>query len=287
MRMETKAKTIAWIVLGVCGMLAVPGIGMAGESQASGWYVAGGAGVNWISDMDQAGWNRDTICYPGDDCGSQDIGGYRWYYDLDADSGSMLEVAVGRRFGNLRVELSANHRENDIDQKFSDITYLDGSPVVPRQTSSYSSEVTISIDDLETSTLLLNVYYDFPLVHSRITPYVGAGVGLSYTKLSGVFFRDDFSCTTGCNASPAEFYNSFQDENLSDTVFSRHLYAGADYSLNDSVLLGMKVTYSLVNSMSDTGRYIDHPVPDLPNHTRISDMDHWSLTLGLKYLFGH
>lgn len=283
-------QAIASVVLGVCVLLAAPGQGMAGESQPSGWYVGAGAGLNWISDMKQAGWNRDDICYPNDDCtGKASIGGYRWFYDLDADRGSLFEIAIGRRFGNLRLELSANQRENDIDQEFTSITYLDGSAIVPKEMSNYSSQTTVSIDDLKTRTLLLNVYYDFPLAHSRVTPYVGAGVGLSYTKLSGLFFRAEYSCTSGCSATPpeAEYYNSWQDEDLSDTVFSKHLYAGADYSLDDRFLLGLKASYSLVNDMRDKGRYIDHPILGQLNQTRISDMDHWSLTLDLKYLFGH
>ena len=86
-------RRVASAVLGVCVALGVSGQGMAGESQHSGWYAGAGAGVNWISDMEQAGWNRDTICYPTDDCtGKASIGGYRWFYDLDADRGSLFEI---------------------------------------------------------------------------------------------------------------------------------------------------------------------------------------------------
>ena len=273
------------VLLAVCLILVVPCTSMADESRASGWYVGAGAGVNWMSDMDQTGWNRDDICYPVNDCDGQDIGGYRWFYDLDADRGNLFELAIGRRFGNLRLELSANHRQNDIDQNFIGITYLDGSTITSREMGNYSSQTEASIDDLETRSLLLNAYYDFLPVHSRMIPYVGVGVGLSYAKLSGLFFRSEYSCTNGCGDTPADFYTSWQDEALTDTVFSRHLYAGADYRLGDRVLLGLKVSYSQVNDMSDTGRYIDHPLPDGLNHTRISDMDHWSLAFGLKYLF--
>ena len=289
MKLALEWRRIAIVVLGVCIVLGVPGQGVADEPQRSGWYVGAGAGMNWIADMEQAGWNRDHICYPNDDCTDRaSIGGYRWFYNLDADRGSLLEIVIGRMFGNLRLELSANRQENDVDQEFTGITYLDGSAIMPAATSNYTSSSTTTIDDLRTSTLLLNVYYDFPLARSRITPYLGAGVGLSYVKLSGLFFRSEYSCTNGCNASPsaAEYYNSWQDENLSDTVFSKHLYAGADYSLSDRFLLGMKLSYSMIDDIMDKGRYIEHPIPGLLNRTKIKDMDHWSLTLGLKYLFG-
>ena len=145
-----------------------------------------------------------------------------------------------------------------------------------------------SIDNLLTRSLLPNVYYDFPLANSRITPYLGIGLGLSHVKLSRLFFRAEYSCSGKCNAelSPPGAYNSWQDENLSDIVFSKHLYAGADYRLNNGFLLGLKLFYSLVNDMKDTGRYIEHPVPDLLNHTTISGMDHWSVTVNLKYFLG-
>lgn len=288
MKQALDGRRIASVALGACAMLSVPSQGVATDLQSSGWYVGVGAGLNWISEMDQAGWNRDHICYPMDDCAGRDIGGYRWFYDLDAGAGSMFEIAVGRRLGNLRLELSANRRDNDIDQNFTDITYLDGSAIAPKPNSDYTSRSMASIEDLETWSLILNAYYDFPISHSRITPYVGAGLGLSHVKLSGLFFRSEYSCSGLCDAelSPPGAYNSWQDENLSDTVFAKHLYAGADYRLDDGFLLGLKLSYSLVNDMKDTGRYIEHPVPDLQNHTKISDMDHWSMTVSLKYFFG-
>ena len=275
------------ILLGLGVLLGTPG--MAGDAQRSGWYVGAGIGANWMSDMNQSGWNRDTLCYPGWDCSNRaSVDGYRWFYDLDTDRGSMFELTVGRILGNVRLELSANRRENDIDQKFSDITHFDGSQILADSTSNYISQSEATMDRLRTQTLQLNAYYDFPLAHSRVTPYVGVGVGVSDVKLYGLYFRSEYSCTSGCNAelSPPAAYNSWQDEDLSDTVFSMHLHAGADYSLGDKLSLGLKLTYSEMDDMRDTGRYIDHPLPDEINHTKISDMDHWSLTLGLRYLLG-
>lgn len=275
------------MLLGLAVLLGAPA--MADGAQHSGWYVGVGLGANWLSDMNQDGWNRDTFCYPVDDCSNKDtIEGYHWFYDLDADRGSLFELAVGRGFGNVRLELSANRRENDLGQKFTGITYLDGSQILPDSMSNYTSRSETSIDRLRTQTLQLNAYYDFPLAHSRVTPYLGVGVGLSDVKLYGLFFRSRHACTRGCDAelSPPGAYDSWQDEDLSDTVFSMHLHAGADYSLGDRLLAGLKLTYSEVDDMRDTGRYIEHPLPDELNHTKIRDMDHWSLTLGLKYLLG-
>ena len=45
-----------------------------------------------------------------------------------------------------------------------------GSATTPLLGSSYESSATARVDDLTTRTLSANVYYDFPLARSRITP---------------------------------------------------------------------------------------------------------------------
>ena len=149
------------ILLGLGVLLGTPG--MAGDAQHSSWYVGAGIGANWMADMNQSGWNRDTICYPDWDCSNRaSIDGYRWFYDLDADRGNLFELVIGRGFGNVRLEVSANRRENDIDQKFADITYFDGSQPQLDSMSNYTSQSEATMDRLRTQTLQLNAYYDFP-----------------------------------------------------------------------------------------------------------------------------
>ena len=76
-------------------------------------------GINKASGIEQAGHNRDNICYPEDDCshvgGAPD--GFRWYYDLDADEGAAFEVSIGRALGSIRLELALAQRKNDVEQK--------------------------------------------------------------------------------------------------------------------------------------------------------------------------
>ena len=55
--------------------------------------------------MKQAGHNRDNICYPNFRCSGMPEG-YRWFYNLPPDLGTAFEVAVGRDFGDVRVEVS-------------------------------------------------------------------------------------------------------------------------------------------------------------------------------------
>ena len=102
--------------------LGASGKSAAGEPRRSGWYMGAGAGANWSSSMEQMGHNRETTCYPNDDCSHLPGGipdGYRWRYDLEADTGVAFEAAIGFMFDGVRLELSASQRNNDLEQKFS------------------------------------------------------------------------------------------------------------------------------------------------------------------------
>ena len=289
MRASSIKLRVIMIALALCAILGLAGASAAQEAKPSGWYVGAGAGINKASGIEQAGHNRDNICYPEDDCshvgGAPD--GYRWYYDLDADEGSAFEVSIGRAMGAFRLELALAQRKNDVEQKFTDITYLDGSRSMARPVSNYSSTTTNRVDDLTTRTLSLNLYYDFSRPGSRFTPYLGAGVGVSFVELSGVFFEARYSCKDpGSNCDMPEQYDGRQNEDLTDTVLSAHLHAGLDYRVSERMLVGVKLTYSMVGDMEAKGGYDFHPVPDLTNTTEITGMNHFSLMLGVKYYFG-
>ena len=264
------------------------------ETGRSGWYIGGGIGVNWTYPIDQAGWNRDTYCYPdSDSCAmpgpSADIQGYRWMYDLDMDAGSAFEISVGRMFNRWRLELSAAQRNNAIEQKFKSVTFLDGSVDTPPSGNTVTSNAMARIDDLTTRTLSVNAYYDFTDVFERITPYVGVGLGVAFVEISGVHFSARYEDTADPARDLSEF-NSSQDADISDTVFVGHFYAGTDYSLTDQTLLGVKLTYSLMGDVEHTGTYSDASDacagPAFPNHNTFSGPRQFSVMFTAKYLFG-
>ena len=289
MRASSIKLRVIMIALALCAILGLAGASAAQEAKPSGWYVGAGAGINKASGIEQEGHNRDTICYPEDDCshvgGAPD--GYRWYYDLDADEGSAFEVSIGRAMGAFRLELALAQRKNDVEQKFTDITYLDGSRSMARPVSNYSSTTTNRVDDLTSRTLSLNLYYDFSRPGSLFTPYLGAGVGVSFVELSGVFFEARYSCKDpGSNCDMPEQYDGRQNEDLTDTVLSAHLHAGLDYRVSERMLVGVKLTYSMVGDMEAKGGYDFHPVAGIGNTNEITGMNHFSLMLGVKYFFG-
>ena len=253
-------------------------------AQDPNWYVTAGLGLSKPGSIAQSGNNTDNICYPTHAC-TQTPSGYRWYYDHDADRGPALELGVGRSWNDFRVELAASRLKNDLTQHFVGITYLDGVSVTPAMDSAYRETAETSVGALITSSLAINLYRDFPGT-DRFTPYIGIGLGASHVNLTDVFFRGRYFCISeSCRGRPEGEFDSWQNSDFSDFVFSRHAYAGLDYDLDSRFKLGLKLTYRQVDEMSDTGGYIQHPVPNQVNVNRLSDTNHWSLTLELKRYF--
>lgn len=260
----------------------------AGDPARSGWYLAAGFGATRTATTTQAGRNRDTTCYPGNDCSHLAGGaptGYRWFYDLRTDTGTAFEVAVGRAFGDVRVEASAARRVANVEQVFTGTIYLDGTERVRAADSDYRSTSQSSIEDLTTHTLALNVYRDFPLPERAITPYVGAGLGLSAVKLSGEFYRSRYSCREGRQCEDPGQYDSYVDTAESGTVLSGHVHAGVGYALHDRLMLDLKLSFSALDGFEDETGYVFHKIDGLTRKTEIGGVRQWSLTVGLRYLF--
>ena len=290
-----KFSTVWLFTVGAMVMVFALSSNVSAETERSGWYIGGGIGANWTDDMDMVGWNRDTYCYP-DSCDtpglSQDSGvsipGYRWSYNYDMEVGSAFEIAIGRAFNRLRLEISAAQRKNDVDQKFSSITYLDGRPTYRPldKNNKVASNSMGRTDDLTTRILSLNAYYDFLDTLPRITPYLGVGLGVAFVKISGVYFSSDYKDPSN-PSKDLSFYNSRKDVDVTDTVFVGNLYAGTDYSLTDETLLGLKLTYSMMDDIENTAGYLYHPVgPAFTSQESFSGPRQWSVMVTVKYLFG-
>ena len=165
----------SFITSAVGGFLILcPIVGVAAQGPSrSEWYLGGGIGSNWASDMSQEGWNRETTCYPTDGCFDADpvpeLSGYRWRYDIAAAAGAVFEVSAGRFFDRTRLEFSLRQRENGLNQMFRSITEYDGTPLRERSGSSVVSTSQASIDHLTVRTLTLNAYYEFPETFGRIS----------------------------------------------------------------------------------------------------------------------
>ena len=281
----TTRAVLAMLGLGV-GFLAAADRSAADERPSPGWYLAAGVGVTGASGMEQAGWNRDTTCYPDDDCGHLPGGaprGYRWFYDLAADRGAAVDIAVGRTFGPVRLEVAFAQRRHGVEQAFSGATYLEGVRLVPAAVSDYESSSAGSVDDLTTRTVSVNAYRDVPFVKGPIQPYVGAGIGLSAVELSGLYYEGRYQCRADAACEDPGQYDGRQDVDMSDIVPSGHLYAGADMDVGGRFHVDVKLAYSLIADIKDESAYEFHKVPGLTSTTAISGIRQWSLMLGVRY----
>ena len=206
----------------------------------------------------------------------------------------MFEISTGLILDRTRLELSLAQRKNSLDQMFRSITDYDGMAMEERRGSSVVSSTESSIDTLTVRALVLNAYYDFPGTYRGISPYLGAGLGPAFVEVSGVHFSSEYEDTSGNDQAhnpPLSFYNSRQDANLSNTVLAGHLHAGADYSLNDKTVLGLKLTYSMMGDIEASSGYSRRPLherdSDFPNHNTFTGARYWTLTLTVKRLFGN
>ncbi len=282
---STARVMLATLGLGI-GFLAAADWSMAGEHQTSGWYLETGAGVTRTAGMEQSGWNRDTTCYPDDDCGHLTGGaptGYRWFYDLRADRGTAAEIAIGRHLGPWRLEAALTQRRNGVGQAFTGITYLDGSRLMPAADSDYESSSTGSVDDLTTRTVSLNAYRDVRIKESPVTPYVGAGLGISFVELAGLYYESMYRCKVDVACDDPGQYDGRQDVAVSDVVPSGHLYVGADMAIGPKFLLDLKLSYSVIGDIEDEDAYAFHKVPGLTSTASVSGIRQWSLMLGVRY----
>ncbi len=208
----------------------------AGGWTSSGWYLGGSVGATWAGELDQDGWNRDTICYPDHACfdaaPTPSVSGYRWHYGVGASSGVGYEIAVGRIFGRARLALSLAQRSHGLDPMFHSLSYYDGAPVVARLGGTVASHAQASIDHMRVRTLALHAYHDLRVAYGRVVPYVGIGAGPAFATVSGLRFSaryEDVSADAPAYDPPLSFYDGSLEEDLSDTVPAAHLHAGADY----------------------------------------------------------
>ena len=106
--------------------------------------------------------------------------GAGWKTTYDRAAGILAGLSAGYRFGGrLRVEAEWFHRESAYDQT-SPVTSATGDTFAKLDGEIQRAEDRIG--SLSSQNVFANAYIDFP-GRSRVTPYVGAGVGIGLTAL--------------------------------------------------------------------------------------------------------
>lgn len=250
-----------------------------------GWYVEVGAGLGMESEFKHEGQNLDVLCYPTNpDCPSHT--GYHWHYDITAESGSAIHIAVGRRVNRWRFDVTAAQDVRNIEQMFSSITYLGGQAIPPRLDNGVIEMTGAGVGSLYRRSARFNAFYDLVSSNRRLVPYVGGGVGLSQLTATDVYFSNQFSCAPDATCtSSLEFYNILQNADNEAVRLSALGYAGVDYQLTPQVTFGLRFALSHTGELEDNSTYTIHPLPDLTNTAVFGPFWLHDLVASVRYEF--
>ncbi len=256
-----------------------PAIAMQGGSVGNcymrgdvGYSVSGDPDVKWP--VNNGVWD-DTIAGGGNGDGFVDANEISYVNagsnvsNVSLENTWLAEVGAGCGSGSrgFRGELMFGYRG---DRK------LDGEPGIytPPPPVGPAPPVVPPIDDplhtsIQTYTLMLNLYKDLG-TYNRLTPYVGAGVGVAYHDVDQVFF-------TG---NPA-LVNRIEGDK--DIAFAWSLMAGVGYQISERAILDFGYRYINMGDAKsgrvDTAGFVNPAV-------EIDDIDAHEFKVGMRYHFG-
>ena len=303
---------------------------------ASGFYVSGELGMNFGSSLDTNGSTNDraSVCDEyinpdyaaimddgqGNSCTAPIRGeGDGWKNDFSSDEGILFGTALGYRIrdSRFRAELEYFYRGTGYDET-SDVPSAAG--VNQDKIAQEIVTATDRIGGLTSHNLFANLYMDFEN-DSRFTPYVGFGVGLGFTDVDygSVWQRNLNPCaiatgatsgscgpdTTNTGINPTVIQQnlagttSVVDTELDDTLFGYQVLFGVDYTLTESVLLGVKGRWVSFESFRDDGivwnplrshsPYLRKPGAQdrefVEGDFKVDDIEMFAVSLNLKYRF--
>ncbi len=243
---------------------------------AGGWYLRGDAG---ISVPFEPTLKTDTP-----------ISAIK-YEDVKTDVSGFGGLGFGYAFSNgIRVDLTADYTLPYQITGFGS-----------RASSTSSSVPTVFETKIQSATVMANGYYDIG-TWSNITPYLGAGVGVSWTRVTDSFLDPDIAIELakvqgltvhmdGANNRQAD-YDSYN--------FAWALMAGAAIRLSDHFDVDVGYRYLNTGTTRSGGTMATDPRatltggvanPDqgqtksLNNYTRILDSGEHQMRIGIRYKF--
>ena len=180
----------------------------------------------------------------------------------------LAEAGVGCGWGGsrgVRVEaVLGYHGNRSITGEPGNFTVTNPGPVVTPAGGN---------DPLHTSvtsyTMMLNGYKDLGNIGGFV-PYVGAGIGVAYHRMSDVYFTGN-----------PYLVNSIHGNN--DLSFAWSLMAGVGYQISDRAIIDVGYRYidmgRIESQRSDSGGFVNPAV-------RLDDLTAHEFKVGLRYYFG-
>ena len=282
-------------------------------------YISGDFGMNFGSslDLDVADNDRPSVCdeyinpdtfdtwMSGDtDCTAARTGDM-FTADFDKDQGVLFALAIGRRLGqsNWRPELEYFYRDTDYDDAFHEVVGAGGADQKARDEIQVATQ---RLGNMTSHNLFLNLYYDFPNLSSRYTPYVGFGAGFAYTEMDyGTVFQRNGNpayIKTGSELPNAGTIQTnlagtvtTEDERLDDRLFGYQFLLGLDYPLTEHLVVGLKGRYVIYDAFRDRNAWDtlrSHPSnlrrdgsEPVAYKVKIDDPKLFAISVNLKYQF--
>ena len=260
------------------------------------WYRGIAMGTNLLLQAKQEGWNRDTFCYPDEDCSNTPpVSGYRWSYDIGPEEfPKAIEFFIGADHGETRWDITLSHQRNNIHQTFTGSnSYTDPDltePIIPMISDKISTNVITEVGNMTLNSAALNGYYEF-FQSPNVTIYGGGGLGIAHTAISDLRFSVEYYDNNNKSKElfpPLSFYNSSQDIDISGWLPFFQIHAGIDFPIRDNKSLGFKLSYSRLDNLAEhEGHYTTHPMhsidPNFPNYTTFKDIQFLTAMMVFKW----
>ena len=216
--------------------LAIAGFATSAAAQDYDRYVSGTLGVNNQQNSDNSGqFTRPFfVTGTGTALDGTNLGeGAEVGWETDFDDGYTIGAAYGRDYGMFRLEGELAYASNDVEAHRMveaagmSIDAVDAAVLMQGQETPLGTNVAQVVadgqGDIRTTYLLANAYVDFEN-NTRLTPYVGAGLGAGFVDVeyspSGVDITSD-----------------------GDTAFAYQVVGGLDFALNESSSLLTNIRY--------------------------------------------
>ena len=195
------------------------------------------------------------------------------YYQKDQSKSIYpnISAAVGFDFSkisrlNTRLELEYSYKNSTVfNPKSTHATILVIAPGDPDFYTEdiYPHDINLFSHKLKSQSLMLNGYYDFKN-KSKFTPYISAGVGMTYIKNDFYFIDPDYS-------------SSKTDHN-----FTWSAGVGTTYNVTDNVALDLSYKYVDAGKLKFSGNIIGVDSGSGLTHFKLNARDY---SLGIRYNF--
>ncbi|MEO3473885.1 OmpA family protein [Roseomonas sp. CAU 1739] len=239
-------------------MLALPAA--ASAQPVSGLYIAGGAGLNWLTDSD--GGNLQSFIDASDvnpnNLGLTPSGRFNASFDM----GFVGVLSVGWGFGNgLRLELEGNFRYNEVDQ------------VTARGFGGTSG------GRAKTYGMMVNALYDFGATQNwPVQPYLGLGAGYAWQEYDNVNVR---ARQTAGSTLPQFSIDG------TDGRFAYQAIVGAALPISSVPGLALTAEYRFFGTLSPELDASARNANGVVRRTSVEvDNFNHSILLGVRYAFG-